>query len=133
MTMKENIKSFAREILGCDCPEKVFQQIDFFENVPIQEDVRVACRISVGGRLLIYVYNVERSTDIVEEMTELILHGQEAKKADGYNRFRLVLVSDDKEGIAGKTTQAFDDLQKDENIHLHIIRTVVWDKYFRRD
>ncbi|MBN2314171.1 MAG: hypothetical protein JXM79_09595 [Sedimentisphaerales bacterium] len=132
MTMKENIKSFIRDTLGCNCPEEVFQHIESTENVLIQENLRMTHRIDVGGRLLIYIYNVERSTEIVEDMIKLILHGQKVKKADGYNRFRLVLVSDDKEGIDRKTTQTFDELQKDENIHLHIISTVVWDKYFRR-
>jgi len=117
----ENIKSFVRDILGCTCPEEVFQQIECAENIRIQENLWIAHRIDVGGRLLIYVYNVERPTDIVEDMTKLILHGQAAKKADGYNRFRLVLISDDKEGIAGHTAQVFDELEKDENIHLHVV------------
>ena len=121
MTIKENIKSFVRDTLGCNCPEAVFRQIECAENIQIQENLRIAHKIDVGGRLLIYVYKVERSEDIVEDMTKLVLHGQRAKKTDGYNRFRLVLVSDDKEGVAGIATEAFNKLEKDENIHLHIV------------
>ena len=121
MTMEEKIKSFVKDTLGCGCPEEVFRHIEHAENNPIQENLRVAHRIDVCGRLLIYVYNVERSTDILEDMTKLIRHGQRAKKTDGYNRFRLVLVSDDKEGVAGIATKVFDKLEKEENIHLHVI------------
>ena len=121
MTMKEKIKSFVKDTLGCTCPEEVFRHIEHAENIPIQENLKVAHRIDVGVRLLIYVYKVERLTDVLEDIPELIQHGQRAKENGGYNRFRLVLVSDDKEGVAGVATKVFDTLEKEENIHLHVI------------
>jgi len=121
MIMKENIKSFVKDTLGCTCPEDVFRHIEHTENIPIQKNLKVAHRIDVGGRLLIYIYKVEQSTDISEDMAKLIHHGQRAKENGGYNRFRLVLVSDDKEGVAGIATKVFDTLEKEENIHLHVV------------
>jgi len=121
MTRKDKIKSFVRDTLGCTCPEDVFRHIEHAENIPIQENLKVAHRMDVGGRLLIYVYKMERLTDVSEDIPELIQHGQRAKENGGYNRFRLVLVSDDKEGVAGVATKVFDTLEKEENIHLHVI------------
>ena len=121
MTMKEKIKSFVRDALGCKCPEEVFRHIEHAENIPIHKNLKVAYRMDVGGRLLIYVYKVERLTDVLEDTTKLIRHGQRAKKTGGYNRFRLVLVSDDKEGVAGVATKVFDTWEKEENTHLHVI------------
>ena len=121
MMGKEQIKGFVRNTLGCTCPEEVFQSIDCSEDVPIQGDITAWYRIDVGGRLLIYVFKETQERDLATDIGTLISHGRQAKESGGYNRFRLVLLSQNPQHVSEMATAAFDSLVKDDKTHLHVV------------
>jgi hypothetical protein len=115
----EKVKDFVRNTLGCDCAEDVFKHIGNERGVKAA-GLTLKNKIDVGNRLLVYV--VEPGVgDLKKEMTDLIKAGKEERDARGFNRFRLVLVSDD---LALRETafKAFKGLPgTDEKVHLHVI------------
>jgi hypothetical protein len=114
---QENVKTFVRNILGCDCAEEVFSHIENERGVSAA-GFKLRNKINVGNRLLVYI--VEPG-DLQEEMPVLVRAGREERDARGFNRFRLVIVSDD---IAMRE-RAFKLLKGlagvDEKVHLHVI------------
>lgn len=115
----EKVKDFVRNTLGCDCAEDVFRHIENERSVKAA-GFTLKNKINVGDRLLVYV--VEPGTDdLKKEMTALIKAGKEERDARGFNRFRLVLVSDDA-SLRETAFKAFKGLPGiDEKVHLHVI------------
>ncbi len=114
---EENVKRFVRNVLGCDCAEEVFQHIENEHNVKAA-GYALRNKINIGNRLLVYVFE---PADLAKEMPALIRAGREERDARGFNRFRLVLVSDD----ISMRERGFKMLkgvpEVDEKVHLHVI------------
>jgi hypothetical protein len=127
MADKEKIKQFVQEALGCGCPEKVFRSIDCKRNVELGSGVIVHSIITIGNRLLVYV--VCGNLDFVEKhLAFLVSVGKKERDSRGLNRFRLVIVMDGFSDYGDAIRRTFGELlEKDENIHLHIISSN--DKY----
>ncbi len=114
----ESVKDFVRNILGCDCAEDVFKHIENEKNVEAG-GARLKNKINVGDRLLVYI--VEEDGDILKKMPALISAGKKERDSRGFNRFRLVLASDDKT-LRKRGFEAFKAMGiSDDRIHLHII------------
>ncbi len=117
MVSDRNVKEFVRKTLGCDCAEDVFKHIENEHDVKVA-GITLKSKINVGNRLLVYV--VEPG-DLPKEMPALIKTGREERDARGFNRFRLVLVSDDA-ALRERAFKAFVRLPEvDEKVHLHVI------------
>lgn len=117
MVSDGNVKEFVRKTLGCDCAEDVFKHIENDRNVKVA-GIALRNKINVGNRLLVYV---AEAGDLAKELPLLIKTGREERDARGFNRFRLVLVSDDA-ALRERAFKAFAGLPEvDEKIHLHII------------
>ena len=113
----ENVKGFVRNVLGCDCAEEVFSHIEN-EHDKSAAGIRLKNKINVGNRLLVYV--VEPG-DLAKEMPALIRAGKDERDARGFNRFRLVLASDDG-GMKKRAFTMFKGLPGiDEKVHLHVL------------
>ena len=54
----ETAKRFVRDTLGCQCPDSVFEQIDYQENTGILDKDAIVKRLLVGNRLLIYILEI---------------------------------------------------------------------------
>ncbi len=114
----ESVKDFVRKTLGCDCSEDVFSHIEN-ERDAESGGATLKNKINVGNRLLVYI--VEADDDSLKEIPALIMAGRKERDARGFNRFRLVLVSDDKK-LRKQSFEAFKAMGVlDERIHLHII------------
>jgi len=114
----ESVEDFVRNTLGCDCSEDVFRHIENERNVKAG-GVTLKNKINVGNRLLVYI--VEAEDSVLKEMPALVLAGKKERDSRGFNRFRLVLVSDDKK-LRKPSFEAFEAMDvPDERIHLHII------------
>ena len=124
MMNDKEIKVFVRETLGCGCPEEVFQYMDYQSNI-ISGDVLLRARINVGNRLLIYVVDVEKRESIRNILSRLIDIGKKERDDLGFNRFRLVLASDNMNEIRRTSEELFRDSGKDEKVHLHIVQKAV--------
>ena len=112
------IKRFVQEILGCSCPEEVFDNIDYqIQGAGISER-----KVTVGDRLLIYIVNVNGASSIQGVIHSALGQGVEERDKKGFNRFRLVLVDSCPDGLRSLAEQVFDDSgYTDEKTHLHIV------------
>ena len=122
MLQKENIKIFVRETLGCECPEKVFEFIDIQHYIKLNSEVLINDKINVGNRLLIYVIEIHNSKFIKSNLSKLISSGKDERDKNGFNRFRLAIVTDKMNEIKQISQMAFENIKdKDEKIHIHLI------------
>jgi len=118
---KEALKDFVQKTLGCGCPEEVFRQIESQADVPLDDHVR-AGRINVGNRLLIYVVEIKEEETLVSLLPFLIEKGKTERDSLQFNRFRLVLATEENSTIDQKAKALFEPIEKDEKIHLHTIK-----------
>lgn len=123
MITNEAIKGFTREILGCDCPEEVFNKIVCEDDVRINNGLTISYKINIGDKLLIYILILEQRNKLGSELPKLIEAGKKERNGRGFNRFRLVLVSENPDVIRDDVHKLFEKLEKDEKIHLHIINS----------
>jgi len=94
MFTNEYIKIFTRDVLGCDCPEHVFSRIICEDNVDIDNGLTISHKINIGGRLLIYIWVPDQTDELRSKLAKLVDSGEKERNDKGFNRFRLVLVSD---------------------------------------
>lgn len=121
MITNEKIKAFTRDILGCDCPEEVFSRIVCEDDVRTDNGLTISHKINIGDRLLIYVSAPGQTGQLSSELVKLVDSGEKERNDKGFNRFRLVLVSENPDLIKDDARKLFEQLGKDEKIHLHIV------------
>ena len=92
----QEIAEFTRDILGCGCPERVFNKI---EVTRVGKGVLplAATRINVGNTLLIYVIRPESHKELLGAIGKLVSKGRADRDGNGFNRFRLVIAGDARE------------------------------------
>ncbi len=113
MIANEDIKAFTRDILGCDCPEQVFSRIVCEDDVKIDSGLIISHKINIGDRLLIYVSVPDRTSELSSELVKLVDSGEKERNDKGFNRFRLVLVSENPDLIKDGAHKLFEQLGKD--------------------
>lgn len=119
MERKLCIKNFVQDVLGCTCPDKVFEQIEERTDASSNPHTR---SITIGGRLLIYVWEVCESTGFEAGLSALLKAGRHERDARGLNRFRAVLVVEDTQSITTQATLLFSQFgNRDERMHIHVI------------
>jgi hypothetical protein len=78
------------------------------------------CAVTIGNRLLVYVFSPANPADI-RHLAFLVSTGKRERDTRGLNRFRLVIVADEGEDPL-LPKKMFDTLtEKDEKVHLHMI------------
>jgi len=118
----ENIKFFAREKLGCGCSEDVFEYIDVNEAIKLDNGLYLKNRINIGNRLLIYTAEINDTDKLKTDLVKLIEIGKDERDSLNFNRFRMVVVTDNIEKIGESAEKIFTDSGiKDDKIHLHIL------------
>ena len=80
MTDNKAIKEFARNTLGCDCPEEVFKYIDCRTLENIDENIAPAYEINIGNRLLIFAAAIDDVDSLKPVLSKLLCAG--IKKRD---------------------------------------------------
>jgi hypothetical protein len=122
MGIDQNTEDFVRNKLGCDCPDEVFEKIEHGEINPA-EGIH-ARTITVGGRLLIYIWHIDDPSLMEAEFSTVFAFGKDERDRRGLNRFRAVLSADNVEAIRAIAEPLFQALvDKDEKIHLHVVAT----------
>ncbi len=114
----ESVKDFVRKKLGCDCDEEVFNYIKNEKDVNAG-GVKLRNRINIGNRLLVYV--MDGNAGNLDKIAAVVRTGKGDRDTNAFNRFRLVLVTDDKglKKTAGDTFKAISGL--DEKVHFHVM------------
>lgn len=121
MEDKGKIKNFVQDTLGCGCPEEVFDHIESGSRINLTDEIFLKNKLNIGNRLLIYIIEVSDPAFIEARLGSIVQRGKSERDENNFNRFRLVVVTDNKEvnETANNTFNYLDDL--DEKIHLHII------------
>lgn len=117
-----SIEKFVRQILGCTCPDKVFEQIE--DRKVLASVSPHSRRITIGGRLLIYIWEVDEADEqFKENFLALLAAGRKERDEQGLNRFRAVLAVDDiTHGITAEAELHFSLFAgRDDRMHLHVI------------
>jgi hypothetical protein len=121
----DNVKTFIRQTLGCDCDESVFEHIENDHNVEAG-GVRLRNRINVGGRLLVYIIDAESPGFVKSHMPGLLDAGRKDSDDHHFNRFRLVLVASGDSGLKAAAEHEFRRSKAvDEKVHMHILDKAV--------
>lgn len=117
---KDAIKTFVQQTLGCGCPEKVFEYIDCYSNISLN-DIVLKNKINIGNRLLIYITEINDQNSLNHILPLLISKGKKERDSLKFNRFRLVLLTDKIGEIKDTAEYIFKKISKDEKVHLHIV------------
>lgn len=114
----EQVEPFVRNVLGCGCPDEVFEQVELEDRTG--QGLAYQC-IRVGGRLLVYLADLPGSPGWEGRLEQLIVQGLRERDQRCYNRFRLVLPAC--EGLdEQRTLDLFTRLTRhDETAHLHLV------------
>jgi len=120
-----NIKKFVRQILGCTCPDKVFEQIE--DRRTVSSFSPHTRSITIGGRLLIYIWEVDEIERFKNNFHVMLAAGRKERDEQGLNRFRAVLAVDESSrGIAVEADLHFSRfVGRDDRMHLHVIHVGV--------
>jgi hypothetical protein len=116
----QSIKSFVQEVLGCTCPDQVFEQIE--DRQASSHTSPQTRSIAIGGKLLVYIWEVDDTSKLTENIYSLLESGRKERDQRGLNRFRLVLATEDTRTIKTRAELDFSRFKDlDENMHLHVI------------
>lgn len=115
-----SIKYFVREHLGCNCPDEVFEQIAVIDKADISDQFDTV--YNIGGRLLVAVCTPSDWHEIENRIEQLVTAGMRFRDRYGYNRFRLVIATDETDALT-RLQKAFESCPKpDEKAHMHVIK-----------
>jgi hypothetical protein len=119
MTIRQQLVSFARETLGCGCPDEVFSQLVY--RVRTRGD-GAEIRLEVGGRLMIVVVEDLRLIEDPRALAALVERGLRERDERGFNRLRVVVA---RTGAALDEAGIVRELQglgvTDDKTHLHFV------------
>jgi hypothetical protein len=128
LTPEETVElvCFIKEGLGCGCPDEVFSYIhverkpDAFQGLPIDY------LITIGDRLLVAIcVSVMLSDELGVDIRKSLVVGRELRDRKGFNRFRLVVTSEEADMAAAIQNQLAGITRLDDNVHLHVVRPSV--------
>jgi hypothetical protein len=113
------IRRFVRESLGCSCPEEVFDSIRINDQPGLFEQAHTVYEI--GGRLFVAVVAADDWQAVYSGLGRMVDTGRDYRDQHGYNRFRLVIATDDVEARSVLEQQFAALPNTDEKTHLHVV------------
>ena len=120
MKSKHPIKKFVQNVLGCKCPDKVFEQIE--DRYLLPSSSTHSRSITIGGRLLIYVWEVDGQGDLQEGLHAMLEAGQKERDARGLNRFRAVLSVETPHTVTSRANKYFSLFEgRDDRMHIDVV------------
>lgn len=129
---QQAITEFARDTLGCQCPDEVFNSIALVRVNPTDGSPAYD-RIVIGKRLLIHVVQANPGTTPIDQVLALAESGIRVRNQHGYNRFRLVLVSSTRLDEELAQTRFLAATHQDTKAHLHVVEQKDFSAWILRD
>lgn len=115
------LKTFIKDTLGCGCPDAVFEKIEV-SKYRTEGYSNEFTRIVVGDTLLIYMVRPADSEPVHDSVEVIALQGKNDRDRHRYNRFRLVLATNDEPAHDDTIKKRFrQHFGADEKMHLHFI------------
>ena len=120
MKSRNPIKEFVQNILGCTCPDKVFDQI---EHRMVTPDSSPHTRsITIGRKLLVYIWETDDPVDLEQGLVAVLETGKKERDARGLSRFRAVLAVKNPQNVAPLAEQYFFQYSGgDDRMHMHVV------------
>jgi hypothetical protein len=123
MLNNNEIKQFVKETLGCTCPDEVFNHIDCQAEIAASGGEFLDYEINIGNKLLVFVVTIDEHASLELLISQLVWDGIRKRNQDGFNRFRLVLLTQRPTDVADEAFSFFQYLGADERVHLHVVGT----------
>ncbi len=115
------VTRFVREVIGCNCPDEVFQHIEIQRGSSAVKACSADCELRVGGRLLILVTS-ESVANLSSRLGQVFAEGKTARDEHKFNRFRLVVQTENAAQERERLLRAFEEVaETDERTHLHVL------------
>jgi hypothetical protein len=126
--MNSAIKDFVVNILGCGCPEEVFLSIELEKTPGLMGGIQPSFVIRIGGRLMVLGVAGENLRPQEDSLATLVAAGMRTRDGEGFNRLRIVVVSDapDSETMLRPVFERIPGL--DDRVHLHVVEKGVIQK-----
>ncbi len=115
----EPVRRFVRKSLGCGCPDEVFEHIRIRERSDLFSLRNTV--FEIGGRLFVVVIDAPEWRAVEPHLGGIVQTGRTYRDRHGYNRFRLVIATEDAgaQRELGRLFEALPDI--DDKTHLHVI------------
>jgi hypothetical protein len=119
------LRTFIRSTLGCGCPDDVLEWIQCTHTELTQEEDTRITRIDVGGRLLVYVLEVDGPDQRAEEALPAVIAAATVDRATScFNRLRVVVAIDNPDEMQNRLERTFNgSAPAGDNVHLHVVRS----------
>jgi hypothetical protein len=115
-------KRFVREVVGCNCPDEVFQRLQVKPGSSAITSCSADYEIDVGGRLLIVLSSEPVQGFSQARLEKVMAEGRTARDARKFNRFRFIVQANIAPEARREFLELFEQLAaKDEKTHLHVI------------
>ena len=120
---EQELVSFVREGLGCGCPDEVFSFIQIKKKPDVFHGLPIDYLVTIGDRLLVGICLSESlDSGMSEDIKKSLAAGKQLRDSAGFNRFRLVVTSEEADSIAPAIREQFNGLTGlDDRVHLHVI------------
>jgi len=123
MNNKNDIKTFVINKLGCNCPSEVFNIIERQKDIQLDQNINLNYKINIGNRLLIYIIEINDKEFLRQNLLTIVARGIDERNKNNFNRFILVIISNDINENDQNGQRLFDTILKgDQKAHLHIVR-----------
>jgi hypothetical protein len=119
------LKDFVVNVLGCGCPQEVLSSIELERSPDLGGLSQILFRIDVGGRLLVLGVSGGFLLGAADALAQLVALGAGLRDERGFNRLRIVAVSDDPacEAILRPRFEALPGTG--DRLHLHVLKEEV--------
>jgi len=118
LARRPQVVRLVRGLLGCTCPETVFDHYQIRRHVVTSLPV---LELIMGDRLLVWMVDSARIDEPGSTFAHLLNAGFSERERRGLNRFRLVVVGD----VAEWETQWGHLTEKlDPKVHLHVLPAI---------
>ena len=118
----QHIEEFVRGVLGCGCPDRVFETIQVAQIDTLELDFAIS-RLDIGNTLLIYIARPASQAELYNAMAKIVSEGRRDRDINGFNRFRLVVAGDLEELKADSAAKNFAaEIGADEKMHIHFVK-----------
>ncbi len=121
-SMNAAVKEFVVNVLGCGCPEEVFLDIELNKTPDPVGAIPLVFEIRVGGRLIILGVTDRNILSSDDALAALVAAATKIRDNMKFNRFRLVVISDDTDCEAILLPRFAQLPGLDDRIHLHVVK-----------
>ncbi len=121
-SMNAAVKEFVVNVLGCGCPEEVFLDIELNKTPDPLGAIPLVFEIRVGGRLFILGVTDRNILSSDDALAALVAVATKIRDNMKFNRFRLVVISDDTDCEAILLPRFAQLPGLDDRIHLHVVK-----------